>query len=673
MATYWTIENAGTEQTLEAWGLDRVTAAFASQAADGLQLWSAERAYDAAYLFAYKSNVIVRRDRESTTGAANSFSGGAGYFSGIVAHPSLRASGRSEGQGCIIIGPWWYLEERGFKQSYNAFVSWTLPAAPVYETKYTSHIFLNNALNALGDPTVTKINSGAQILEALNWALKPFVDAAAAPPFQIGTVDLAVDPPIDEVKNITCAEVIRKMLRWSPDAVAWFDHSTTPPTFHCRRRANLTAFNLDTTTQRPMDINIVPRHDLQRPYIHIQYERINTINGAQFLQVIDDIYPNPAPTAVIDQFAGVPFVLDLRGSVSNSQSVTIECATINAASSAWWLDHLSELKSGLANGRLASVTIDPASVRYTREDGSETSTLPWPRELKGLAADWVPATFERLTVTVKATVVSKNGHTQPDRTLSFALVATDANSGTYSTNAGSSSGDPIPVNLAKDMYDALSVLQFEGALEFQKQELGNLPKLGHKLNLLGTALAGLDTMQALVYRVSEDVFTRTTQIEFGPPSYLNAGDLVSLFHVSRNRLILNSPLMRNGYTGGGSGTLGSRPGRENSSSADGNPLKIVASGSTDPGNETDVNKQGVVQLHGGQGGTTIVYPSVTIYAAPANGSFTMKAAPNEGTFGQEVKGRWTRGCDPLTGAPRYCVMPRSNWIENLPPGANADE
>ena len=49
-----------------------------------------------------------------------------------------------------------------------------------------------------------------------------------------------------------------------------------------------------------------------------------------------------------------------------------------------------------------------------------------------------------------------------------------------------------------------------------------------------------------------------------------------------------------------------------------------------------------------------------------------KVGAEAGTSGQDVELRWTRGCDPVSGAPRYCVVPRSVWVENLPPGANAD-
>jgi len=56
-------------------------------------------------------------------------------------------------------------------------------------------------------------------VEALNWALKPFVDAGTPPPFQVGTVTTGPGRADQEVRDITVRRrLIRMMLRWSPDA-----------------------------------------------------------------------------------------------------------------------------------------------------------------------------------------------------------------------------------------------------------------------------------------------------------------------------------------------------------------------------------------------------------------------------------------------------------------------
>ena len=142
---------------------------------------------------------------------------------------------------------WWFEGTRVFEKTFNVFDHLATPgnlSSAVFVQKSFSHCFLNvgptQAFNQFN-----MISTGAQIIEALGWALKPFTDAAAPAPFQIGTVTPALVPPFKEVRDITCAEVIHQMLRWSPDAVTWFDYTTSPPTFHCNVRANLATVNVD--------------------------------------------------------------------------------------------------------------------------------------------------------------------------------------------------------------------------------------------------------------------------------------------------------------------------------------------------------------------------------------------------------------------------------------------
>jgi hypothetical protein len=63
-------------------------------------------------------------------------------------------------------------------------------------------------------------------------------------------INVALRAPLDSVNDITCAEAMRKMLRWigpmgSP--VVWFDYTTTPPTLHISTRDQLPSINLPVT------------------------------------------------------------------------------------------------------------------------------------------------------------------------------------------------------------------------------------------------------------------------------------------------------------------------------------------------------------------------------------------------------------------------------------------
>lgn len=240
----WTITSNGTEKLLADWGITRVTRKLVSQGMDELTFHTDGTSADAAPLFANKSTLVLSRNRTQASDGA--FSGGTTWFQGLVIQVPRAGAPDAESIAYRVAGPWWYLDNLTFQQAYqNIFLGYAVagdPTTAIYGPSNSSHLFLNQApvANAL-----LKITTGQQIIEALNWALLPFINAHITPPFQIGTITPAVDVPIDEVRDITCAEVIHKMLRWSPDAVTWFDYTTTPPTFNCKRRADMATVNLD--------------------------------------------------------------------------------------------------------------------------------------------------------------------------------------------------------------------------------------------------------------------------------------------------------------------------------------------------------------------------------------------------------------------------------------------
>jgi len=241
----WTIVNNGAEKLCADWGLTQFTRKLKTQGTDEMGFKADGTLCDAAPLFAIYSTLTLWRDR--TVNSDGTFSGGTIWFNGLVTQVPRAGAPDAESMAYKVSGPWWYLEKRVFQQPYqNVFLGYSTPNDPtsdaIFAPGITTHLFLNQGVSG---SALTKINNGQQIIEALNWALKPFTDANAAPPFQIGRITPTVDVPIDEVRDITCAQVIQKMLRWSPEAVTWFDYTTTPPTFNCIRRSDMIALNLD--------------------------------------------------------------------------------------------------------------------------------------------------------------------------------------------------------------------------------------------------------------------------------------------------------------------------------------------------------------------------------------------------------------------------------------------
>lgn len=254
----WTITYNGAEKTLADWGVTNVARTLASQDVDELSFTADGAGADSTAIFPIKSTIILQRDRIQDSGGV--WSRGTIWFAGIVIQIPRRGEPAAENNSYRVAGPWWYLKSRVFEKVFNVFNGYSTPGDTTTATfvqKTFSHSFLllvppNTDLTIPVPPGPVnpdiapgKESTGQQIVEALNWALKPFVDAGTPPPFQVGTVTPDLDVPIQEVRDITCAEVIRMMLRWSPDAVTWFDYSTSPPTFHCQRRADFAPVNID--------------------------------------------------------------------------------------------------------------------------------------------------------------------------------------------------------------------------------------------------------------------------------------------------------------------------------------------------------------------------------------------------------------------------------------------
>lgn len=213
-------------------------------------------AFDTSPRFACGSTVTIRR-------------GGVPWFVGRVTTVPGHGDGRSEGIGYDLSGPWWYLENLVCQQT------WTLQGGDT--TGLLSRLILGQSL--AGD----RLTSGQIIAETVQYA----IDAGA--PMQLGVIEPAALLPLDELRDVTCAEVIRKVLRWHPDCVAWFDHGTSPvPTFHCRARASLPPVTY-TVGQAPLAAvrGVTARTDLLTPAVVLHYET----GDADSLDVLTDAAP----------------------------------------------------------------------------------------------------------------------------------------------------------------------------------------------------------------------------------------------------------------------------------------------------------------------------------------------------------------------------------------------
>jgi hypothetical protein len=76
-----------------------------------------------------------------------------------------------------------------------------------------------------------------------------------------------------------CASALAELMRWVPDAVAWFDYSTTLPTLKIQRRGPSTPLVLSLATSNIKHVDIRPRLDLQVSRAEVKFVTRDATTG----------------------------------------------------------------------------------------------------------------------------------------------------------------------------------------------------------------------------------------------------------------------------------------------------------------------------------------------------------------------------------------------------------
>lgn len=553
----WEIDYKGVRQSVEKWSVENLQFRFVSQAADELT-FRVIVPFDAARVFDYAQTVRVFKD-------------GVQWFVGRIVKPRATATANSEAQEYIAVGPWYYLTEKVFEQPWSYWID----ANHVKQTTYTSHIILNGTSDGL-----SLLATGEQIRRVLQWAIDGFAPGAA--PFAIGEITPAILPPVDEIRDTACSEVIKKQLRWHPDAVTWFDYSKQIPTFNCKLYAQLDAVTLTLPSDSKKDRNIAgiqleSREDLMRPSVALKYEIRTTINDQERLLIVPDIAPAGATGLELSALVGT---IDLQGGKVTVLTADIATNPIPSDLKAqgaldWWKSRVPELAASEVFGVEIVDTrrtwIDDAgnSQEFSQNGGADGLPVPLPNELmRGQITEWMPGIAQRERVTIKVRFLqydvdpSKNPTAKPrasvDKQYTKEITTTDLETGVYAgPKRVDERGDPRPVGLAKALYDSLNILHWQGSFTLVEEEVNGLIRPRNVVNLQG-AKAEWAGMRALVQQVIESVADGTTSISVGPPERLGPTDLIELLRVNRSRSRSGPPgAQGDGFLDdGGGGSLG---------------------------------------------------------------------------------------------------------------------
>lgn len=500
----------------------------------------------------------------------------------------------------------------------------------IFGTAPTSHVFLNgpkyNTYGQVEHDTVVGpagetyfvmhlLSTKEQITQVLNYVIAAQTAVYGAPFFQIGIIDPDLPAMISEVRDMSVAEVIRNQLRWTPDAVTWFDYSTSPPTLNIAQRAKMDAILFPTlrgsnpiqltnvadssltTVTIPVtggweisNLTITPRDDLQVPFVKLSYEQTNRVGPTQFTTRAVDIYPTNAPQY---GFGALVATVDLRGMntgaytqigaagipvMNDGQVVTPP--TIGGPSTdplAWWLNR-SEWPLMQADDVVVDKII--LNARNPLDSGGnfiDPGLLPY-EVVSGSIAPWLNGYSSREQITATLYYHTLNGQ-QFIKPISTTLVSASVPSGFYYDQSEVTYAEPLPVGLAQLLYNSTAALQYDGQLTISEEECSELIGMGQVLNLAPNWTA----MNAMVVQISEDIENGTTQVAFGPKKNLGVSDLVELVRVIRSRVITFR--LTDAFGGGRNSSaigLPNRTGAAQSDQTSGVNKVIVASQVADP-------------------------------------------------------------------------------------------
>jgi len=534
MAVVWTLKCNGVTKTAAEWRLSGMKRELKSQQQDLFSFVADGEKFDADPVFAFNAIVEVFRDAVRV-------------FYGRVVKIPRSGSGQREDMAYILAGPWWYLDNLIFQKNWKI---WDAGEEELVE-KLSSRVLVG------WDDDENRLTVTQEIGGVLDYAI------AKGAPFAKGTIDPGLDKiPSEEIEDLTCAEVIRRLLRWAPNSIAWFDYAAATPTLHIKKHQSLTEKTLVIGTDKISDLQLTPRYDLQVPEVALKFEKINNIDGQDYTEHEIQSYPNAEPTY---PFGGLVLTINLQGTSISSIKQKVKVQGVYVSSLDWWKAKLPWLK----DSRISSLSI---------VSGSSSKSSSYNDEIiEGGIADWMNKNEETCECKARIEFYFQYGATLNDvekraQEITCRVRATDASTTTYSLLTDYTAGEAAPAALAQAIYENLNKLQYDGSLTLAENETMGVDFLGCLLNL-SAGRSEWETMKALIQSVSEDLDNGITNIVFGPAPHLSPGDLVELNRMNRRRRTFDKARTSGGAGGGSGREVGDKMPIENSHHIDPQPTK----------------------------------------------------------------------------------------------------
>lgn len=240
----FTLEYGATNQSLEAWGIERANITFRSLARGELVLTVKTLDANADPIFAYKGKVTI-------------WQGSTKRFVGWVTSLPVFASERTESHTYAISDGWWWLEQITFQDVSGPFYDESnAGTTPLWEYCSMFTVGITGQTLSVGGPIYPK-TIGAIVRDSVLYA------ANSGAPITAASSAIENYAFLESARDITCADLIRRALNWSPTAATWWDVSGSTPALNCKTRGYLSDVSvaLDGTVAQSWEL--VPRYDMQ--------------------------------------------------------------------------------------------------------------------------------------------------------------------------------------------------------------------------------------------------------------------------------------------------------------------------------------------------------------------------------------------------------------------------
>lgn len=315
--------------------------------------------------------------------------------------------------------------------------------------------------------------------------------------------------PADVTENITCADAIRRLLRWFPQVVAYYN-----------AERNVVQFSVPDTSKSPgwlSEGRILSRAKQYTAHpvvgVDIATESVDTV-------VVDADGATVDMRAYTHQTAGnvnaddcLHVFMPLAGGSASTSWESLEVTTEDNPDESdhlWWEEKHPRLHN-IGSAVVSVVSSGRSSSTYERIAKNDVGAL----RAFGFGAEVV-----RFWAIVK---VESEDDVEEELYLTMDFTMTDASPGRHTRQTGSSSiaGETLPEGLA-----AALLAQRSGELEGEDVEIA----LGEAFPLVGETLDGL-----VCQTVEVDCDSRVARLHFGHPAYLSAEDMRSLLNGFRGR------------------------------------------------------------------------------------------------------------------------------------------